>query len=79
MEFVQIRKRHFSSIGEKTGYEESIVGTAQSCQSKCLQPEGTVHAYMHSPLVKLVYFSHSSTITSQLSSFSISSGQSVRF
>ena len=25
MEFVQIRKRHFSSIGEKTGYEESIV------------------------------------------------------
>ena len=25
MEFVQIRKRHFFSIGEKTGYEESIV------------------------------------------------------
>ena len=25
MEFVQIRKRHFSSIGEKTGDEESIV------------------------------------------------------
>ena len=25
MEFVQIRKRHFFSIGEKTGYEESII------------------------------------------------------
>lgn len=25
MEFVQIRKRHFFSIGEKTGYEESTV------------------------------------------------------
>ena len=24
MEFVQIRKRHFFSIGEKTGYEESV-------------------------------------------------------
>lgn len=42
MEFVQIRKRHFSSIGEKTGYEESIVERL-SHPIQCLQPEGTVH------------------------------------
>lgn len=33
MEFVQIRKRHFFSIGEKTGYEESIWDTPPSDDS----------------------------------------------
>ena len=42
MEFVQIRKRHFFSIGEKTGYEESIWEWL-SHPNQCLQPEGTVH------------------------------------
>lgn len=43
MEFVQIRKRHFFSIGEKTGYEESIWEWL-SHPIQCLQPEGTIHA-----------------------------------
>ena len=42
MEFVQISKRHFFSIGEKTGYEESI-WERLSHPIQCLQPEGTVH------------------------------------
>lgn len=42
MEFVQIRKRHFFSIGEKTGYEESI-WERLSHPIQCLRPEGTVH------------------------------------
>lgn len=45
MEFVQIRKRHFFSIGEKTGYEESIWEWL-SHPIQCLQPEGTVGLYI---------------------------------
>ena len=42
MEFVQIRKRHFSSIGEKTGYEE-VLWNGSVCQSKVCSI-GTIHA-----------------------------------
>lgn len=53
-------------------------GTAQSANPR----SAAIRDYtcvMYSPLFKSVYFSHSRTITSQLSSFSISSGQSVWF
>ena len=55
MEFVQIRKRHFFSIGEKTGYEESIWERLSACSQKGLY---IIHAQSLSEIGLFLAFQH---------------------